>query len=78
MAVERKLIGGEVYALVTFAERPIVEGFMEELRQAGIPALLERPPIELDGMLPTLAPTSLWVPADDLARARMILGLEEE
>lgn len=78
MAVERKLFGGEVYALVTFAERPIVEGFLQELRQAGIAARLERPPVELEGMLPTLAPTSLWVPENDLARARMLLGLEKE
>jgi len=78
VADERRLFGGEVYALVTFAERPIVEGFLQELRQAGIAARLERPLAELEGMLPTLAPTSLWVPEADLERARQILGLEEE
>lgn len=78
MEAERKRFGGEVYALLTFAERPIVEGFMAELRQQGIAARLERPVWELDGMLPTLAATSLWVPEADLERARHILGLEEE
>ncbi|GEM_PF-6904425 len=78
MALERRVFGGDVYALLTFAERPIVAGFMVELREAGIAARLARPVFEMEGMLPTLAPTSLWVPEDDLARARRILGLEEE
>ena len=67
-----------MYAMLVFAERPLVESFMAELREAGIAARLERPVWEMDGMLPTLAPTSLWVPEADLERARQILGLEEE
>ncbi|WP_457631432.1 hypothetical protein [Oceanithermus sp.] len=78
MAAERRLFGGEVYELLTFAERPVVESFLVELRRAGIAAWLERPQAELDGLLPTLAPAALWVPAGELERARELLGLEEE
>ena len=78
MEPERKLVGGEVYAFLTFGERPIIEGFMAELRSAGIAARLQRPPAELEGMLPTLAPASLWVPEAELERARQMLGLEAE
>ncbi|ADR37155.1 putative signal transducing protein [Oceanithermus profundus] len=73
-----KRIGGRVYAFLLFGERPIVDGFAAELRAAGIPAEIERPPVELEGMLPTMTPTSLWVPEDQLEHARRLLRLEDE
>ncbi len=74
---DTKRIGGRVYAFLLYGERPIVDGFAAELRRAGIPAEIERPPVELDGMLPTLAPTSLWVPEEQLEHARRLLRLED-
>lgn len=78
MAARTKRIGGQVYAFVLFEERPLVEGFAAELREAGIPAEIERPVVELEGMLPTMSPTSLWVPVERLEHARRLLRLEDE
>jgi len=71
-------IGGTVYAFLLFGERPLVDGFAAELRAAGIPAEIDRPPVELEGMLPTLTPTSLWVPENQLEHARRLLRLEDD
>ncbi len=77
-APETKRIGGRVYGFLLYGERPIVDGLAAELRQAGVAAEIERPPVELDGLLPTMTPTSLWVPADQLEHARRLLRLEDE